>query len=94
MGLPLLLMIMTMHLSGWSCVGAETAQMIHELLSTTVAPSAFFFFFSSSKSLYLHILSLLISTTIIDRSLSLWVEGRVDSRFLMDPKIVFEVKVL
>lgn len=45
-------MIMTIYtsLSGWSCVGAETAQMIHELLSTTVATSVLFF--SSSKSLY------------------------------------------
>lgn len=72
------------YLSGWMCVGAETAPMIHELLSTTVC-----FYQSSFKSLYL---SLSISRAKIDRSLGLWVEGHVDSRLLMDPQI-FEVKV-
>lgn len=80
------LMIMIINISVWmEAVWERRQQMIHQLLSNT--------FFSPSKSLFLRILSLLISTTITDRSLGLWVEGHVDSRFLMEPKIVFEAKV-
>lgn len=70
--------------------------MIHQLwrhLSSTAAPLSAFFLFRFPHPLYLGILFLLFGTTLIDGALSLWVEGHVDSRFLMEPKIVFEVKI-